>query len=79
MIYSTQDTSWAISAKGNHWRRLDGKVLVVGQFKTSDYYWAMLDGEFLKGKFRTIEQAQFAAECRIDGDDYSNDSEDREW
>jgi hypothetical protein len=30
MNYSTQDTSWAISAKGHHWRRLDGKVLAVG-------------------------------------------------
>jgi hypothetical protein len=79
MIYSTQDTSWAISAKGNHWRRLDGKALVVGQFKTSDYYWAMRDGEFLKGKFRTIEQAQFAAERGIDGDDYCADSEDGGW
>ena len=62
MIYSTQDTSWTISEKGNNWRRLDGKVLVVGQFKTNDYYWAMRDGEFLKEKFQTLELAQQAAE-----------------
>ena len=62
MNYSTHDTSWAISAKGNYWRRLDGKVLVVGQSKTSGDYWARQDDEYLKGKFRTKEQAQHAAE-----------------
>lgn len=79
MNYSTHDTSWAISAKGNYWRRLNRKVLVVGQFKDNDYYWAMRDQEFLKGRFNSIEDAQYAAERGINGDDYSNDSEDREW
>jgi hypothetical protein len=68
MIFPTHDTNWAISEKGNNWRRLDGKVLVVGRFKTNDYYWAMRDGEFLKGKFRTIHQAQSAAEAGCEGD-----------
>jgi hypothetical protein len=62
MNYSTQDTSWTISAKGNHWRRLDGKVLVVGEYKDSDNYWAMRDGEFLKDKFQTLQLAKQAAE-----------------
>jgi hypothetical protein len=62
MNYSTQDTSWTISAKGNHWRRLDGKVLVVGEYKDSDNYWAMRDGEFFKDKFETLQLAQQAAE-----------------
>jgi hypothetical protein len=62
MNYSTQDTSWTISAKGNHWRRLDGKVLVVGEYKDSDNYWAMRDGEFLKDKFETLQLAKQAAE-----------------
>jgi hypothetical protein len=77
MIFPTHDTSWAISEKGNNWRRLDGKVLVVGRFKTNDYYWAMRDGEFLKGKFRTIHQAQSAAEAGSEGDseDYQDSYE----
>lgn len=79
MKYPIHDTSWAVSAKGNYWRRLDKKVLVVGQFKDNDYYWAMRDQEFLKGRFNSIEDAQYAAERGIDGDDYSNDSEYREW
>ena len=62
MKYPTHDTSWEISAKGNHWRRLDGKVLVVGEYKDGDNYWAMRDGQFLKDKFQTLELAQQAAE-----------------
>lgn len=67
MNFSTQDTNWALSAKGNYWRRLDGKVLVVGQSKNSGDYWARQDGEYLKGKFRTKEQAQHAAETGTSG------------
>jgi hypothetical protein len=67
MIYSTHDTSWALSAKGNYWRRLNGQVLVVGQSKTNDNYWAMRDGEFLKGKFFSRVQAQHAAEAGTNG------------
>jgi len=62
MNFSTQDTNWALSAKGNYWRRLDGKVLVVGEYKDADNYWAMHDGEFLKDKFETLQLAQQAAE-----------------
>ncbi len=79
MKYPTYDTNWAISAKGNCWRRLDKKVLVVGQFKDNDYYWAMRDQEFLKGRFNSIEDAQYAAERGIDGDDYSTESDDGGW
>jgi hypothetical protein len=66
-MFITQNTNWALSAKGNHWRRLDGKVLVVGQSKASGDYWARQDGEYLKGKFRTKEQAQHAAETETSG------------
>ncbi len=79
MNYGTQDTSWTISAKGNHWRRLDGKFLVVGQFKANNYFWAMKGQEFLKGRFTTIDEAKYAAERGIDGDDYCADSEDGGW
>jgi len=79
MKYPTYDTNWAISAKGNCWRRLNKKVLVVGQFKGNDFYWAMRDGEFLKGRFDSIEGAQYAAERGIDGDDSSTESDDGGW
>lgn len=79
MKYPTNDTDWAVSAKGNYWRRLNKKVLVVGQFKDNNYYWAMRDGEFLKGRFESIEDAQFAAERGIEGDDYSTESDDGGW
>ena len=30
-MYSNEDTDWASSLKGNYWKRVSGKVLVVGQ------------------------------------------------
>lgn len=63
MTYSTHDTDWALSAKGNFWRRVDGIVLVVGRKKGEDSYWAMRDGVFIEGNFRTKEQAQRTAEA----------------
>ena len=79
MKYPKYDTNWAISAKGNCWRRLNKKVLVVGQFKDNDFYWAMRDQEFLKGRFDSIEDAQYAAEHGIEGNDYSTESDDGGW
>jgi hypothetical protein len=80
MIFPTHDTSWALSVKGNYWRRLNGVVLVVGQFKANDFFWAMRDSEFLKGKFRTKEQAQRAAETGADGEEYcSSNSDEMGW
>ena len=79
-MYPTHDTDWKTSSKGNHWRRIDGIVLVVGQFKTSDDYWAMRDGKFLSGRFRSLDQAQCAAEHNLAGDDSSNyDADEGGW
>ena len=79
-MYPTHDTDWKTSSKGNHWRRIDGIVLVVGQFKTSDDYWAMRDCKFLSGRFHSIGHAQYAAEHNLDGDDSGNyDSDERGW
>ncbi len=75
MKYPTHDTNWSLSSKGNFWRRLNKKLLVVGQFKDNDFYWSMRDGEFLKGRFDSIEDAKFAAEHGIEGDDHSNESD----
>lgn len=65
MTYGTHDTDWAASAKGNTWRRQDGKVLVIGDRKNGDGYWAMSDGEFLSGNFATKSQAMQAAEAGV--------------
>ncbi len=79
-MFPTHDTDWKISSKGNHWRRMDGIVLVVGQFKTNDDYWAMRDGKFLSGRFHSIGHAQYAAEHSLDGDDNSNsDADEGGW
>lgn len=61
MNYSTKDTDWAKSSKGNYWRRFSGKVIVVGT-KDKKFYWAMIDGDFLNGQFMTKEAAQKAAD-----------------
>ena len=60
MTYPTHDTNWATSAKGNDWRRLKGKVLVVGKKKTGGY-WSRVDGTFLPGEFKTQRAAMNAA------------------
>jgi hypothetical protein len=36
MNFPTHDTSWAISSKGNHWKRKDGIALVAGKRKDGD-------------------------------------------
>ena len=73
-MYPTHDTDWKTSSKGNHWRRQNGVVLVVGRFKTNSDYWAMRDGNFIKGRFYSMENAQYAAENNVEGDDqYSSD------
>jgi hypothetical protein len=61
MNYPTHDTDWDISAKGNYWRRVDGKVLVVGT-KDKAWYWAMVDGKFADGIYGSVKAAQEAAE-----------------
>ena len=79
-MFNTQNTSWALSVKGNYCSRLNGVVLVVGQLKANDFFWTMRDSEFLKGKFRTKEQAQRAAETGADGEEYCSSSSDgMEW
>jgi hypothetical protein len=69
MTFSTNNTNWANSSKSNHWRRIDGVGIVIGQFKTNDDYWAMHDGKFLSGRFHSISHAQYAAGQNLDGVD----------
>lgn len=72
MSYSTRDTDWDLSAKGNYWRRINGKVLVVGT-KDKEWYWAMVDGQFADDMYRTPDEAQTAAE------ELYEELEDQSW
>ena len=64
MSYPTHDTDWAESAKGNEWKRVDSKVLVVGRKKDGNF-WAMADGNFAKGSFTNKAAAKAAAEAEL--------------
>ena len=64
MKYSSEDTEWAQSSRGNFWRRFNGKLMVVGT-KDGDYYWAMIDGDFLKEQYLSPEDAQEAADVEV--------------
>jgi hypothetical protein len=64
MSYGLYDTDWAVSSKGNHWKRINGKVATAGR-KKDGKYWAMADGIFADGTFYTINEAMAAAEARL--------------
>jgi len=64
MSYGLYDTDWAISAKGNHWKRINGKVATAGR-KSNGQYWAMADGIFVEGNFYTLPEAKAAAEAKL--------------
>ena len=64
MSYGLHDTDWAISAKGKYWKRISGKVAVVGR-KPDGKYWAMADGIFAEGNFYTLPEAKSAAEAKL--------------
>jgi len=57
------DTDWAVSKKGNQWRMLHGRVLVVGQSCIG--VWARVGNTFISGlaPFSDIDEAMWAAEC----------------
>ena len=65
MNYPTHDTDWSTSAKGNFWKRINGKVLVVGKRKDGKW-WALRDGTFVPGSFDSKSKAMAAAESAGD-------------
>ena len=73
MTYPTHDTDWALSAKGNWWRRSDGLLLSAGTRKSDGRYWARRGDAFLKGSFGSLEAAKYAAEHDGDDADYVDD------
>ena len=62
-MFDTNDTDWADSKKGNQWRMLHGRVLVVGQ--SCKGVWARVGNAFISGlaPFTDIDEAMWAAEC----------------
>jgi hypothetical protein len=76
MNYPTHDTQWALSQKGNWWRRKNGVALIVGKRKDGRY-WARRGDDFVSGSFSTLSEAKRAAETGHSGDEESNlDNED---
>lgn len=62
MNNSENNTNWAISSKGNNWKRINGVVLIVGYNKASGKYWARRGNDFIKGSFETEQSAMSALE-----------------
>jgi len=76
MNFPTHDTDWALSSKGNHWKRKDGIALVAGKRKDGRY-WARRGDDFLYGSFASLEEAKSALERdlqRHHGDGRTNTS-----
>ena len=78
-MYPTHDTEWALSKRGNLWRRYRGVLLTVGQKKTNGRYWARRGEDFLKGDFNSQSEAKYAAETGIDGDAHRSNDDDSSW
>jgi len=76
MNYPTHDTDWALSAKGNYWRRINGTPLIVGKRKDGQW-WARRGDDFIRGAFATQRAAMTAAEIGIDGSDRADGNDDR--
>jgi len=63
---SEKDTEWAPSSKGNQWRRLHGRVLIVGESEFG--VWARVDDSYLEGPFKDLDDAMFATERSVESD-----------
>ena len=65
-MFDTNDTDWALSSKGNHWRRLHGRLLVVGKSKYG--FWARVGDSFIKRQLDDLEDAKRTAEISAEVD-----------
>jgi len=77
MNFPSHDTNWAVSLKGNCWRRKDGIALIAGKRKDGRY-WARRGDDFLPGSFESIEEAKRAAETGHSGD-LESILDDEDW
>ena len=76
MNYPTHDTQWALSQKGNWWRRENGVALIVGKRKDGRF-WARRGEEFLPGSFLTVEEAKRCLD--LGASDKDGNDADYEW
>ena len=60
--FPTHDTDWAISSKGNCWKRKGGIALVAGERKDGRF-WARRGDGFLPDSFASLEDAKRALEA----------------
>ena len=74
MTYSTYDSKWALSKKGNWWRRKNGVNLIVGEYKDGRF-WALRGGVFMQGSYGTIAEAQRGAESNTAGENIQWDED----
>jgi hypothetical protein len=65
-MLDTYDTDWTLSKKGNQWRRMYGRLLIVGESKFG--IWARVSDYFVKGPFDDLDDAMRAAERNADLD-----------
>ena len=74
MTYPTHDTQWALSKKGNWWRRVNGVALIVGKRKDGRF-WARRGEEFLPGSFGSLDDAKYLLDFSVSykDDDAAND------
>ena len=78
MNYSSRDTEWATSAKGNTWKRTNGVSMVVGK-RSDGKYWARRGDSFIKGSFESKNAAMHAAEFGGSGDSDAYREDDEYW
>ena len=76
MTYPTHDTQWALSQKGNWWRRVNGIAFIVGKRKDGRF-WARRGEEFLPGTFASLEEAKRSLDFGISSKE--EDDADYEW
>lgn len=76
MMYPTHDTQWALSQKGNWWRRKNGVALIVGERKDGRF-WARRGDDFIQGSFASVEEAKHCLD--FGASDKDEDDADYEW
>jgi hypothetical protein len=63
-MFDNDNTNWRLSGKGNHWRKMHGRLLVVGE---SDFgIWARVSGDYIEGPFENLKDAMRAAENSLE-------------
>ena len=55
------NSDWNLSAKGNYWKKYNGKMLIVGG-SSSKGFWVRVEEAYLKDHFKDLEEAMSAAE-----------------